>query len=66
MRWRCVVHLAQPDEAGAEHGAGGGEECGAEGVEGGEGAGQMALQIVRHSDEIGGECAEEEMVVVGH
>ena len=36
----------QPDEARAEHALGGGEELGAEGLDGGEGAGETGDEVV--------------------
>ncbi len=49
-----VVHLDEPDEAGAEHGGGGGEEGGFEGGDGGEGGGEGCGEGFVHFNGVGG------------
>ena len=61
-----VSLLYEPDEAGAEHGGCGGEEGGTEGFGGGKGFGNKGDHIGGHLGGVGGDGAEEEMVVVGH
>lgn len=56
----------QPDEARPEHALGGGEELRAEGLDGGEGAGETGNEVVGHGGWRGGQGGEEVVVVPGH
>ena len=56
----------QPDEARAEHALGGGEELRAEGLDGGEGAGETGDEVAGHGGWGGGKGGEEVVVVPGH
>lgn len=58
--------LDEPDEAGAEHCRGGGDEFAAEGLDAAEGAFEVAAEVGGHGVRVGGEVLEEEVVVVGH
>lgn len=62
----AVLGLDEPDEAGAEHGVGGGDEFGAEGVDRGEGGFESALKGGGHGGRVGREGGEKEVVVVRH
>jgi len=58
--------LDDPDEAGAEHGVGGLDQLGAEGVVAGEGVGQVGGEAGGGFGLLGGEAVEEHVVVAGH
>jgi len=58
--------LDEPDEAGAEHCRGGGDEFAAEGLDAAEGALEIAAEVGGHGVRVGGKVLEEEVVVVGH
>jgi hypothetical protein len=66
---RGRVHLNKPHEAGAKHGLCSGKHSITQCVDGGKGACEVALEVVRHRSRlirVRRETAEEEMVVVGH
>ena len=56
----------EPDEAGAEHGVGGGDEGGSERFGGGERIGDLSFEVGGHWWGIGGEGREELVVGPGH
>lgn len=56
----------EPDEAGAEHGVGGGDESGPEGFGGGEGVADFGGEGGGHFGGFGGEGGEELVVGPGH
>lgn len=62
----ALLSLYEPDVAWTEHGVGGGDELAAEGLNGGEGLLKAALEGCWDCGGVGGECREEEVVVVCH
>ena len=62
----ALLGLDKPDVARAEHGVGSGDEFAAEGLDGGEGLLEAALEGCWDGDGLGGEGGEEEVVVVCH
>lgn len=61
-----VACLDEPDEARAEHGGGGEDHFAAEGVDGGEGVGELGGEGFGHGFRVRGDVLEEEVGVVRH